>query len=526
MQGLTATIDHLCNTYRVDNRIFYLSDYFKNNGEQHLYNWLMSCRKDSFNNDERLLFVQDCPDIHDYDNMPGRGLTSLQKYLVAIDISNFFLMIVSSNTEILQEISQVKKLFSTDPVEMQYTIFFDNVISVPLKKFNDDSFCVLPWIHLYIGPDGNVLPCCVGDKNHPIGSVDRNSLPEIINSENFKKLRSNMLEHKKPIECRYCHDQENLGLLSFRKQQNQKWNHIEIIKNQDGTVKNFKPIYLDIRLSNICNLKCRMCDSYYSSAIAQENSEIHGSKSFDILHRNKRQDALDEILEYLDSVEELYFAGGEPLLSSEHYTILSKLRTLGKTNVKIRYSTNLTTLLYKKQSVIDFWKDFDDITVNASIDAEHQAAEYIRFGTVWTEIEKNINLIKIKAPQVKINIMSTVGFMNIDSLINLQKRWTQNNIIESNCFTFTTMISPEFLTVTVLPHHHKTKKELIINEHINWCVDNGAEKLAKLWQDLVKYMWSRDDSHYLNEFKKVTIRLDTHRNQSFADVFPEYKDLI
>ena len=82
------------------------------------------------------------------------------------------------------------------------------------------------------------------------------------------------------------------------------------------------------------------------------------------------------------------------------------------------------------------------------------------------------------------------------------------------------------MSVTALPLHHKTRLELLIKSHIDWCYSNSADNLAMLWQDVLSYMWSRDDSHHLGEFKRLTSIMDNHRHESFKKVFPEYEDLI
>jgi organic radical activating enzyme len=229
---------------------------------------------------------------------------------------------------------------------------------------------------------------------------------------------------------------------------------------------------------------------------------------------------LEKISKYLASVEKIYFAGGEPLLIQEHYDILDRLIAVGNTNVEITYNTNFTKLQFKHRHIFDLWKQFSNITIGASLDAMGPAAEYIRHGTVWDDIEKNLTQLQKECPHVKFTVTSTVHMLNIESLIQLQKYWHQIP------FSFTKLAQPEHLTVQVLPLHHKQRLAKIINLHVNWLQDKEKYPLALAWQSIVKYMFADDCSYKLKEFKRLTLELDQYRKESFQSVFPQYKDLL
>jgi radical SAM protein with 4Fe4S-binding SPASM domain len=521
------TINDLKKIYTTSDPL-YLSNFFQPNGEKWLYDSLSKLYQAKYENNYRILVVQDCNDVYDYSDLPGQAITALQKFGSQIDISNFFILLLTNNPAAHEELTQAQMLYSTDQNPIQYHVVESLPVSEKTIKVSN-TFCVYPWMHLYIGTDGNILPCCNGLQQHPMGSVRTHSIDDILKSATFNQLRKNMLSGLRSKECKRCYDFEDAGQPSPRVSANKQWEHLKNLNfNKDGTIDQFNPAYIDVRLSNVCNLKCRMCSGYYSSAIAAEEAELFGNRSYinDSLHNQDRKTELKEILDYVPYAEEIYFAGGEPLLSAEHYEILNRLIECNNTNVKIFYNTNFTNLYFKGQAVTELWNKFSNIIIGASLDATGEVAEYVRYGSDWKVIEQNLIFLKEKSPHVKFTVTSTVGFMNVASLIKLQKQWHNDNILNISKFSLTTTISPRHLTVRVLPEHHKARLSGMINHHIDWCKQNQAHTLASQWKDIMDYMLSADHVHYLDEFVQITTTVDSHRKQSFVKVFPEFQDLL
>jgi radical SAM protein with 4Fe4S-binding SPASM domain len=506
---------------------YYLSNFYQPDGDKHLYEFLTSVYCSEYQPNFRIIIVQDCVDTYDYADMPGRAICALQKHASQIDISNFFILVITGNKNISAELDQVQKLYSTDLCSIQSYIV-DEIEYVATYK-TQDTFCVLPWMHLYVGTDGNVLPCCVADHQHPMGNIEEHSIDNIAKSSAFNQLRKNMLSGLRSKECNRCYTQEDAGLPSIRQGHNKIWKNIKQDNlNQDGTIDKFDPVYLDIRLNNICNLKCRMCSGYFSSAIAQEEVVLFGKKESvqSSLKLQQRNLGLIEILQYVPTVETIYFAGGEPLLTSEHYEILDALIACGNTDLEITYNTNFTTLTYQDRNVLDLWKQFSNITIGASLDAEGAVAEYIRHGTKWSTIESNLELVKSQCPHINFTVTSTVGLLNVDNLIRFQQHWHTSETLDISKFSQTIMISPEHLTLSALPLDHKQRLKQTINHHIAWCKENNAKELAKQWTDVLNYMLSKDNSHSMAEFKRLTTIMDQHRNESLEKAIPELANLL
>jgi hypothetical protein len=119
-----------------------------------------------------------------------------------------------------------------------------------------------------------------------------------------------------------------------------------------------------------------------------------------------------------------------------------------------------------------------------------------------------------------------VGFLNIESLIELQRNWTERNLISINQFSIAQQIFEGFFSVQVVPSHHKKRLEAIIKNHITWLNSQDANLLIKEWQNVIDYMWLEDRSHLLVEFQRTMLNQDRYRGESFHTVLPQFADLI
>ena len=141
---------------------------------------------------------------------------------------------------------------------------------------NSKTFCILPWIHMYVNPDGSVLPCCIAQHKERLGNVQEESIKDIWNNEKYKSLRKRMLAGEKCNECTACYSSEENNNQSMRQDKLNRFKEsISLIQNtnSDGSLNEMNLKYFDVRWSNICNFKCRSCGSLYSSSWAAENNK-------------------------------------------------------------------------------------------------------------------------------------------------------------------------------------------------------------------------------------------------------------
>lgn len=294
-------------------------------------------------------------------------------------------------------------------------------------------FCILPWIHLEIQQGGNCTTCCKTQLQVDLGYLSKTPFLEILNHPQQIQIRKNMLEDKPTRACSDCYRDEKLGHFSLRQRSNLYYRdyHDSAIANMGEDYKLSKPnlVYLGLRFSNLCNLKCVYCSSHYSTSIDDQYKTGH-LKTFD--SKNEMENFLKE---YCKNVETYYIAGGEPFLDPLHIEFLKYLVSNNLTHTSITYNTNLSIPLEKRNDLFNLWKKFKSVIFCASLDASHATGEMIREGLSWGLVEKNIKIVSEQLGLDKIKVYITVTNLNaleictfIDYLIK-EKLCLPNGII-------------------------------------------------------------------------------------------------
>lgn len=386
------------------------------------------------------------------------------------------------------------------------------------------TFCILPWIHLYANADGSVLPCCIADHHRPIGNLQQNSLEEIWNNSQYKTLRKKMLNGEQCEECKGCYRQEENGIESVRQSRNKEYKkfiHIADNTNPDGSLEEITLKHFDVRWSNICNFSCLSCSSTYSSSWATEDNEQGANKPVFILVGGKdNKSVYDQFVPYFKDIETFYFAGGEPLLTSEHYSILEYLISIGRTDVKLEYNTNLSVLRYKNKYVLDLWKQFSNVRVDASIDSWGTRAEYIREGTYWNNIEDSIKRIKDQAPHVQLNTNSVISVFNVYTIPEFLEYMFDNQLFDRKTYSpnFYNIINPGCYSADVLDDY---TKQQIVNKLSNVSYNKNVNSQIN---KVITYINNSTYNPALkSEFLSRTAHFDKIRNRNFEKTFPELK---
>jgi len=525
-------IDTLSKKYNLlnSNKLIDLSQLKSSDGESKIFAELSALHRPAFDHDQRIIVVQPDHDVYSYsENATADSLIFLQKSLQKIDISNFFVIVISSNPDIENELKWVQTTQSTDINPIGYFLL-NNVVFNKIEPTRD-TFCVNMWNHLYVSTQLEILPCCIANDQMPLGNLVDHSVDGIINGKIANQLRLDMLAGKLVVQCKNCYLQEDSVGHSRRIGDNEHNKEIipalKSLTNSDGSLASFKPQTLDIRLNNICNLKCRTCSGVSSSMLAQEEKKLFNN----VVNFEKtpttpiREKIFKSIINYFDYANTVYFAGGEPLITKEHYDILDHLIKINKTNMPLVYNTNFTNLTYKNKNVIDHWKNFKTVKVGASLDGHGKVFEYVRHGAKWPDIEKNLFDLK-EHPHIQIDITSTVSLVSIESIIELQRMWHDTGKLDINNFKINLMQGSDYLSLQSLLSDHKKHVSVKIDNHHTWLIDNNALDLAEKWKLIQKYMWLADKSYVNKEFAHVNRARDIARNECFELIYPQFSDLF
>lgn len=390
------------------------------------------------------------------------------------------------------------------------------------------TFCIVPWIHMHVWPNGKVYQCCMTHWSKPAGHLENNSLEEVWNNDYMKGLRKSMLAGEDHGSCDKCLQREEHGFGSPRISLNERFaHHIPAAQEKtlpDGTYPDFQLLYWDFRFSNICNFKCRMCGPMLSSSWREDQEEIYGamgSKEKVIEIKNHSKVDLQKYLdEYIDKVEEVYFAGGEPLMMEEHFYILERLIETGNTSCRLRYNTNLSRLHYKDWDWLEMLKHFSDVRIGASIDGIDENAEYSRSGTRWKKIEQNIQEV---GKATHLSVSATINIFNIMQIPQLVERLIELGVDYKRMNLSNVLVNPAHYHINILPDDLKIRAYNWMNMHLEEMDEEKRAFFASQYESIRNMMWQAPENveDLRQEFKRHTLILDAKRNERFQDACPE-----
>jgi radical SAM protein with 4Fe4S-binding SPASM domain len=389
------------------------------------------------------------------------------------------------------------------------------------------TFCIYPWIHIHAYPTGEAYPCCHAEMKYPVGNCREKTLKDIWRDYPMQQLREDMLEERKNPACARCYEQEEAGFFSGRRSANKHHGHHirKILSNP------FELTYWDIRFSNLCNLSCRSCGHIFSSSWYQDQAKLAGgnwkneNKALNYAGRYET-DMWEQLEPHLDYVEQIYFAGGEPLLMEEHYNILEELVRRERFDVRLIYNTNFTHTQLKDRSVFEYWKLFDSVAVGASLDADGPRAEYIRKGTDWDKVESNRVEMMHVCPNVDFYISPTLSIMNAWHLPDFHRLWVEAGLIKPQDLNVNILQDPAYYRIDVATSAYKDALRKKYTAHLEWLQPLDPLQRATVgFESAINFMDATDNTHLLPEFWKRTKVLDALRNEDILKVLPELTEL-
>lgn len=417
-------------------------------------------------------------------------------------------------------------------------------MSIDKKYMLDESknFCMAPWIHMHVWPNGRTFPCCLSDPSlDHYGNTNKNTIHELWNSDLACTLRKNMLDDKPTETCKRCYELEaDADAYTLRRNLNSKFkHHFDKVHetNPDGSHDTPNLAYMDFRFSNLCNMKCRTCSPTFSTMWYDDYIKKFGEVHEDIapkkfLQLKEKPGFLEELWPLLDTVEEVYWAGGEPLITDVHWDIMNHWVETGQSeNITINYTTNFSQLIYKRQNVIDLWKKFKNVNVAASLDAMGDRAEFIRDGTVWNDIVNNRKQLLEQAPEVEFTITPTLSLMNIWHMPDFHLEWMRLGYVKPNGFRLNNLLDPKYFCMQVLPSSYKEEITYkwenyidLVTNHQDFaaCNDQYWETSAR---GTIEFLNKQDLSYLIPETIKEWETWDEVRNQKWHEALPELKFL-
>ena len=394
-----------------------------------------------------------------------------------------------------------------------------------------DKFCVLPWISLETSPIGTVRPCCLAeeeivDNDGNKFNLNTANFANIQNSQYMQTLRQDFLDAQQPSACRKCWREERAGRTSKRMHTLDRLKHM--LPDQPWTADAKPLIFLDLKLGNICNLKCRICGSWSSSTFAVEElaalSPSEDKKSnhhYTMLKQGawprENMSFWKEIDQVVDQIRYIEFTGGEPFMIQEHFAMLQGLIDRGiASNIEIHYNTNGTQYPEDADAI---WKHFKLVEIAFSIDDLSERFEYQRTNAVWKEVCRNIGwfrTLREHYTNIQLQVCSTVNVFNVLYLEELAQWIAQQNF---DYVYWNMMHEAYYFSISTLP---ADAKSAITTKLQQAKVDSRTQQE---FAQIIDFM-NRGVSLDGNILRMKIADLDRKRNQDLSIVESEFAKLI
>ena len=398
-----------------------------------------------------------------------------------------------------------------------------------MNKKLPKSFCILPWVHTQIGIDGSILTCGEVTNNAKMSCKNDESLSDVWNNEKYKTIRKQFLKGEVPSQCDMCFKKESMGHESDR-MKGHTWysdyfHHVDQTQDDGGLPLNLLKS-MDLRLSNICNFKCRTCGPEASSALAKDWAFLTKKKieNAQIRAFNHIQDFLDYMGDVLHQLEKIFFVGGEPFLMIEQFKLIESLNNAKKPeSIELYYNTNLSVTKYGKTSIVELLKNYKSVVFNVSIDETHERGAYIREGFSWEVFKANIRHFSQGLDNLRINYNITVSNINAYYL---------PDIIDTCIREFNTPPEAFILNPVLGPRHYalwnltESAKERTLEKLINYQGSCSDPILKYRLEGIINFVKEESSSKELKAFKQITRRLDQVKGLSFQELFPDLKELL
>jgi len=373
------------------------------------------------------------------------------------------------------------------------------------------SICTLPWTGFELEPSGTVKNCIISKTN--LGTINKSNIKDIIHGKENIELKQSMLKDEKPANCAGCYLQEknttNLSSISSR-----LYYLKEVGAKTDLTlyddVKNFSLKHVDLRWTNSCNQACVYCGPEYSSKWAQELGEKVKS------NKEARQEVKDYVFENITQLENVYLAGGEPMLMKENLEFLQLLKEKNP-DCTIRVNTNLSTT---ETGIFELLCSFKNVHWTVSIETIEEEYEYVRHHGSWKDFVANLDIIRKLDHKISFNMLHFM--LNYDSIFECVDYFKSKGF-HDNSFVIGPLYEPAHYNLLNLPEHMiDSVKEKLKNK----LQENPQGYLKNSYKNLLYYFSNTPWEKNISLFLETTKTQDNRRNIDSRKVFTKlYKEL-
>ncbi len=377
---------------------------------------------------------------------------------------------------------------------------------------NQKFFCPAPWTSMYYHKNTTISPCHTNRGGRSL------SIAEYIESDWLNGLKTSIAEGKVPNGCQMCFDRESRNLKSTRQ------SFLKYLNFDAEMIENFDPetvfSRIELRSSNLCNFKCRMCDASSSSEIQKENQKYPIIEKFNSVTSVKFDEDstnIEELKWFIDNypIEQLCFTGGEPMLMKPYYQLMDHILEKGL-NEKITLDLFTNCSVYNPL-FIDRMLQFKKVLFTMSIDGVGKTAEYQRHGTKWNVVENNMLQYATMPVDIIYNTsISPYVLLDVSSLAKfLIRLYEVNPNIRTRCYA---VVSPQALHFENMNEDLRKMAYEQIDKAVEILTPSNFDILTK---ELLGMKRRLETTEPVNPtlFAQYTQVLDVVRDESFEEVF-------
>jgi radical SAM protein with 4Fe4S-binding SPASM domain len=376
----------------------------------------------------------------------------------------------------------------------------------PKTYLTKKNFCTLPWLGVYIQPDGDVRNCAITKET--LGNINTESLENILLGTVNQNIKKDMLSDVFHHRCNQCHALEKDQKTSFDQVSNRVW-YLKTLRDNDMTVfdspVNYRLKMLDLRWRNTCNFSCVYCGPDLSSAWAAELNQPPK------INNRALEESLDYIYKNLATVENIYLAGGEPLMIKENINLLNHIKEV-KPDVEIRINTNLSLI---NNEIYNLLKTFKNVHWTISVDNIGKEFEYVRYGGKWDLFVNN--LTQLRNDFEKINFNSVWFVMNGKSIFSCIDFLLEMGFHE-NTFIVNPLDDPIYWHVNNLPGTVLEEIRTEISKRL--LTVNPQYALYNSLTLMLNYTNNPFNKNLQDTFKEIE-RIDKRRGLNSREIFKE-----
>tara|TARA_R110002049_G_scaffold152839_5_gene316995 strand:+ start:272 stop:1642 length:1371 start_codon:yes stop_codon:yes gene_type:complete len=440
----------------------------------------------------------------------------------------------------------------------------------------EKTACRLLWNYPVLNFTTNQIRLCCRTPGKDISNdlIDNLGTNVILNTDDLKQRRLDMLQGIKHPDCNVCWTLEDtgaqsqrLGLEDFRNFIKEKYDietdekANELIENADinsPLLESKDPYMLEVSLGNLCDLKCVYCNQDYSSQWAAElirfgelDKDEYESKA-----KGSSKELEDIFWKWFyqvgrHSLDRIGIIGGEPLINDRFYPFIDRiieaykdLEESGQKKKKVHMwiVTNLNapeTYMKKFEEKLDYLSDYFFVEVHASMESLNEKSEFIRNGVKWDRFNSNVErLLSVKRKNFEFGFQMAINSLSVTSMTDflkyaysLHKKFDSSITLKQNVVGYPSWLSPMILPAQYAKHLDQAADfvESVQDEMPPITDDFGTwKRYSAFLREVSISMKSNNEKkkvEFTNFYSNIQ-KLSSRRKLKFHEIFPEMKPFL